>query len=101
MAKSLAAAYVMVQQFAHKLSPGDSVIVNAANGVVGRVLAQMLALLELRVFAVVRKHTGVELLRRRLEELGCTKAFMDDDSLFRNVNSIRHWIFFRQRKHKH
>jgi len=52
------------------------------------VLAQMLALLKVRVFAVVRKRTGVEILKRRLEELGCTKAFIDDDTLRTRIEEL-------------
>lgn len=89
VAKSIGAAYRMIELYARDLPVEDPVIVNAANGTVGRVLVQVLALLRYRVFAVVRRHEGVELTRRRLESLGCVKALVDDGSLRARLEEMR------------
>ena len=63
----------MVEQFTGKLKENDSVIVNCANGAVGLCLVQMLAVLNFRVFAVIRDHEGFAGTKKRLEALGARK----------------------------
>jgi len=89
VAKSLGAASMMVDEFAKRLAPASSVIVNAANGVVGQALVQLLALLGFRVFGVVQKRLGAEALRRKLENAGCTKVLWDDTSIREKLEELR------------
>lgn len=89
LAKSIGAAYRMVEEFAKPLPAGSTVALNCANGVVGQVLTQLLAVLSYRVIAVVRHHEGVELTRRKLEQLGALKAILDDDKIRERIEELQ------------
>jgi len=89
VAKSIGTAFKMMEEYGAELGEGNSVIVNAANGVIGQVLIQMLTVLKLQVFAVIREHEGTELLRRRLEELGAVKALIDDDFIKVRIEEMK------------
>jgi len=81
IAKSIGTAYRLVEKYAMKLNPGETVIVNAANGVVGQVMVQLMAVLRFNVIAVVREVEGMEPMMRRLETMGAVKALLDEDNL--------------------
>eukprot|EP00931_Biecheleriopsis_adriatica_P000604 TRINITY_DN10067_c0_g1_i3.p1 TRINITY_DN10067_c0_g1~~TRINITY_DN10067_c0_g1_i3.p1 ORF type:complete len:686 (+),score=163.16 TRINITY_DN10067_c0_g1_i3:272-2329(+) len=81
LVKSISAACLLVREHAQKLSQGDAVILNCANGLVGQVLIQLLADRGFRVFAVVRKHTGEDWIRQKLEGLGAAKVFLDSEDI--------------------
>mmetsp|Transcript_127685 Transcript_127685/g.272241 ORF Transcript_127685/g.272241 Transcript_127685/m.272241 type:complete len:934 (-) Transcript_127685:300-3101(-) len=89
VAKSIGTAYRMVEEYTTKLDDGESIILNAANGVIGQVLVQLLCVLKFKVFAVVRDHEGVELTRRRLEKFGAAKVFVDGDNLRAQIDTTQ------------
>lgn len=88
LAKSIGAAKCMIEQYASNAT-NDSVIVNAANGVVGQMLVQMLVILKYRVFAVIKAHEDpLEDMRGLLEGYGAYKVLFDDDSLKQQIEAM-------------
>ncbi|CAJ1401544.1 unnamed protein product [Effrenium voratum] len=75
LAKSIGAACLLVKEHTKKLSAGDGIILNCANGLVGQVLIQLLAAKGFKVYAVVRKHSGEQWIREKLQGLGATRVF--------------------------
>jgi len=86
--KSIGVACYIVDDHSKSLARGDTVIINAANGVVGQLLVQMLSALGYSVFAVVRKHNSIELTKRYLETLGAIKALLDDDNIKGSIENL-------------
>jgi len=89
LAKSLGAAYRMVEMYTDNLAEGSSVVVNSSNGMVGQLLVQLLAMLKFKVFAVIRNHLGaqedLDLACHHLLDLGATKVLFDDDQIRSNI----------------
>lgn len=76
LAKSIGAACLLVKEHTIKLAPGEAVILNAANGLIGQVLIQLLAARGFQVYAVVRKHSGEEWIKQKLQGLGASQVFL-------------------------
>jgi len=90
VAKSIGAARKMIEEYTGGLQVNDSVIVNAANGVVGQMLVQMLVIFKYRVFAIVREHEGsMEEIRHRLEGYGAAKVLIDDDTIRSKIDQMQ------------
>ncbi|CAK9047936.1 Enoyl-[acyl-carrier-protein] reductase [Durusdinium trenchii] len=81
LAKSIGAACLLMKEHTLKLSAGDAVILNCANGLIGQVLIQLLAAKGFQVYAVVRKHTGEEWIKQKLQGLGASHVFLTSDDI--------------------
>lgn len=81
LAKSIGAACLLVEEHASKLSAGETVILNCANGLIGQVLIQLLTAKGFTVLAVVRKHSGEEWIKQKLEGLGAKRVFLMQDNV--------------------
>jgi trans-2-enoyl-CoA reductase len=78
-AGELCVAYRLLEDYG-SLKPGDSVILNAANSVVGTVVIQLCRMLKLRTIAVVRDPEDprrLEELVQRLKSLGAAEVLLD------------------------
>ncbi|CAE7556091.1 mecr [Symbiodinium sp. CCMP2592] len=81
LAKSIGAACLLVEEHASKLSAGETVILNCANGSLVAVLIQLLTAKGFTVLAVVRKHSGEEWIKQKLEGLGAKRVFLMQDNV--------------------
>eukprot|EP00930_Biecheleria_cincta_P083932 TRINITY_DN73436_c0_g1_i1.p1 TRINITY_DN73436_c0_g1~~TRINITY_DN73436_c0_g1_i1.p1 ORF type:complete len:842 (+),score=170.53 TRINITY_DN73436_c0_g1_i1:25-2526(+) len=85
LAKSIGTAYHLAQEYASKLGEGDAVMLNCANGVIGQILIQLFAKRQnLFVYAVMREHPGMEWIKGKLQGLGATRVFNDEED-FRSI----------------
>lgn len=81
LAKSIGAACLLVKEHTIKLAPGDPVILNCANGLIGQVLIQLLAARGFVVYAVVRKHSGEDWIKQKLHGLGARHVFLSSEDI--------------------
>ncbi|CEM15887.1 unnamed protein product [Vitrella brassicaformis CCMP3155] len=83
LAKELYLAYRLVDLCSESLQPGDGVVVNGANGLVGQLVIQLAKLIGFRPIAVIRRHSesSFETLVEHLHELGANRVFAEDDPI--------------------
>lgn len=93
LAKPVAAAFRMVEEYTENLVEGDTVIVNCANGLIGRVLVQALSVLKFQVIAVIRDHPQareeMDFTCRRLRDMGAIKVLFDDDDIRSKIENAK------------
>eukprot|EP00439_Symbiodinium_sp_Y106_P050024 s5253_g6.t1 len=84
---NMAASTKWQLEHASKLSAGETVILNCANGSLvaeakhRSVLIQLLTAKGFTVLAVVRKHSGEEWIKQKLEGLGAKRVFLMQDNV--------------------
>jgi len=91
MMREMCVAYRLLEDYG-ELKPGDTVILNGANGTVGQVVIQLCHLLKLRTIAVVRDVTGnMERLSTWLKTLGANEVLEDTASLRKDLEKNKYF----------
>eukprot|EP00922_Rhytidocystis_sp_ex-Travisia-forbesii_P017584 GHVS01026202.1.p1 GENE.GHVS01026202.1~~GHVS01026202.1.p1 ORF type:complete len:833 (-),score=133.99 GHVS01026202.1:274-2772(-) len=81
VAKELFLAYHLLQEFAGDLQPGDAILINAANSLVGQTVVQLSKLLGLRAIAIIRRHPQFERVAEHLQDLGANRVYAEDEGV--------------------
>jgi len=90
MMRELCVAYRLLEDYGD-LRPGDTVILNGANGSIGQVVIQLCHLLKLRSVAVVRDLGNMERLSPWLKTLGASEVLVDTGSLKKELEKNKYF----------
>jgi trans-2-enoyl-CoA reductase len=90
MMRELCVAYRLLEDYG-SLKPGDTVILNGANGTVGQVVIQLCHLLKLRSVAVVRDLGSMDRVAPWLKTLGANEVLADKGSLKQELEKKKYF----------
>lgn len=90
MLRELCVAYRLLEDYGD-LRPGDTVILNGANGTIGQVVIQLCHLLKLRSVAVVRDLGNTDRISTWLKTLGANEVLVDSSSLKKELEKNKYF----------